>query len=202
MTDIYSRDAERFFNQYQQLRFEDVHRSWLGHLPTEPGSALDVGAGSGRDATALADRGWDVLAVEPADNLRELGEQAAVGQGIQWMDDRLPELTRVRALNWRFNLILVSAVWMHLPPTEHEHAFRILTELLAPGAILVITLRHGSGDGERIFYATGRASLESLARQRTLITLHAGADSDRLERDGVWWETLAFRLPDNTSSCR
>lgn len=197
MTDIYSRDANRFFEQYQQLRFEDVHASWLHHLPEQPGFALDVGAGSGRDAVALAERGWEVLAVEPASNLKALGEQATQGETIQWLDDRLPELSQVRALSYRFDLILVSAVWMHLPPGQRDRAFRILTELLAPGGTLVITLRHGPGDGRRTFYETSREEVEALARQRALVTLFAGADDDRLQRQDVWWETLVFRLPDD-----
>jgi len=63
----------------------------------------------------------------------------------------MPDLSEIRKLSYRFDLVLVSAVWMHLPPTSRERAFRILTELLAPSGMLVITLRHGPGDGERQF---------------------------------------------------
>lgn len=197
MSDVYSRDAQRFFEQYQSLRFEDVHRNWLAYLPQQPGFALDIGAGSGRDAAALASRGWDVLAVEPAEGLRELGEQATQGLSVQWLKDRLPDLQHVRALSYRFQLILVSAVWMHLPPSQRERAFRIVSELLAPGGVLVITLRHGPGDGERKFYEVNAQELEHWARQRALISLCVEQDEDRLQRDGVWWETLVFRLPDD-----
>jgi len=169
--DIYSRDAERFFATYQYLDFADVHRQWIPHLPDEPGFALDIGAGSGRDANALAERGWDVLAVEPARRLRELGEQATASANVQWFDDHLPELSRVRALSERFDLIVVSAVWMHVPPTQRDRAFRILAELLAPGGLLVITLRHGPSPDERTFHKTSREELEALARRRALVTV-------------------------------
>lgn len=197
MSDVYSRDAQRFFEQYQSLRFEDVHHNWLTHLPQQPGFALDIGAGSGRDAAALAARGWDVLAVEPAEGLRELGEQATQGLSVQWLNDRLPDLSQVRALSYRFQLILVSAVWMHLPPRHRERAFRILTELLAPGGVLVVTLRYGPDDGERKFYKVSAQELELLARQRALVSLSVERAEDRLQRDEVWWETLVFRLPDD-----
>lgn len=164
MTDPYSQQADRFFAQYQSVRFADVHRSWLGHLPSQPGFAMDVGAGSGRDAVALAEMGWDVLAVEPAAGLRRLGERASASKNVQWLDDALPELGKVRALGYRFNLILVSAVWMHLKPADRERAFRILTELLAPGGMLVITLRHGPDDLQRNFHAVSQQELEVLAR--------------------------------------
>ena len=196
MQDPYTRHAQRFFEQYQRLRFEDVHSAWLTHLPPA-GFALDVGAGSGRDAAALARRGWEVLAVEPAAGLRALGADATKGLSVQWLDDKLPELAAVRALSYRFNLILVSAVWMHLPPTQRERAFRILAELLAPGGVLVISLRHGAGDAERTFYPVDRQELEQSPRKRALLTVVAAADADQLLREGVRWETLVFRLPDD-----
>ncbi|WP_227506136.1 class I SAM-dependent methyltransferase [Marinobacter psychrophilus] len=160
------------------------------------GLALDVGAGSGRDAAALVNRGWDVVAVEPEASLRELGQNATKDKSIQWIDDQLPDLNQVRKLSYRFNLILVSAVWMHIPPTARERAFRILAELLAPGGMLVVTLRHGPSDGERVFYDVSREELEAFARHRALIpiALPAGRNDDELKRPEVSWETLAFRL--------
>ena len=197
MTDIYSRKAAQFFKQYQAVDFSDVHKGWLSHLPERAGFALDVGAGSGRDALALAARGWEVLAVEPAAELRKLGEEATRGSAVQWLDDKLPELHATRALSYRFDLILVSAVWMHLPEAQRQRAFRVLSNLLAPGGTMVISLRHGPGDGERIFYEVSAAELEHLAQQHALVTLYCGSEQDKLARDAVWWETVVFRLPDD-----
>lgn len=197
MADIYTENARHYHEQYQSLDFEGVHADWLHLLPEQPGFALDVGAGSGRDAAALARRGWDVLAIEPSEGLRRLGEQATRRLSVQWQDDRLPELARARALSYRFNLILVSAVWMHLPPAQRERAFRILTELLAPGGLLVITLRHGPSPDARVFHDIDLGELEALARKRALVTLHARRNADKLDRPDVWWETFAVRLPDD-----
>ncbi len=197
MADIYSEHAERFFARYHGLDFEELHRAWLPQLPERPGFALDVGAGTGRDAIALAERGWEVLATEPADRLRAMGEQATGGYGIQWTADRLPELTTVRAHSYRFDLILVSAVWMHVAPTQRERAFRVLADLLGPGGTLVITLRHGPSHDERSFYEIDRGEVEALARRRALVTLHAESENDQLGRTDVWWETVVFRLPDD-----
>lgn len=57
---------------YERLRAEDVHAAFLDLMP--PGAdrlALDIGAGSGRDAAWLAQLGFDVIAVEPARGMRE-----------------------------------------------------------------------------------------------------------------------------------
>ena len=195
----YNTHAQQFFNQYQSLTVEQVHGDWLPLLADKSGLALDVGAGSGRDALWLARRGWDVVAVEPASELRRLGEAATAGASVQWLDDALPDLAKIRALSYRFDLILVSAVWMHVSPSARERAFRILTELLAPSGMLVITLRHGPGDGERAFFPVSKGELDSLARQRAVISLpvRAGAGEDQLKRPEVTWETVAYRLPDD-----
>ncbi|WP_456267878.1 hypothetical protein M1D97_11580 [Kushneria sp. AK178] len=107
MKNLYSENAERFFAQYQQLAFDEVHGDWLRHLPERAGLALDVGAGSGRDAAALAQRGWEVLAVEPAAGLRALGEESTAGLSVQWLDDALPGLNQVRTPGYRFDLFSV-----------------------------------------------------------------------------------------------
>lgn len=52
---FYSDNATRLAAQYDDLAVTDVHKDWLLHLP-EPGMALDVGAGSGRDARFLASK--------------------------------------------------------------------------------------------------------------------------------------------------
>ena len=62
------------------------------------------------------------------------------------MDDALPNLHKLRALGHRFDLVLLSAVSMHVPPAAGEGAFRIISELLKPSGVLVITLRHVSDE--------------------------------------------------------
>src|SRR5690554_7569425 len=85
---------------------------------------------------------------------------------------------------------------MHLPPTYRERAFRILTELLAPSGMLVITLRHGPGDGERSFHEVSRAELDGLAHDSVVVpvTLQLTSSADQLQRPDIWWETVLYRI--------
>ena len=55
-THFYNEHAQRLFDQYQSLEFERVHGELLHHLPDQLGLALDIVAGSERDAKALAQR--------------------------------------------------------------------------------------------------------------------------------------------------
>ena len=52
--------------RYEEHSFEEAQKHLLPFLPdSAPASAMDIGAGTGRDAAGLARRGWDVIAVEP-----------------------------------------------------------------------------------------------------------------------------------------
>jgi len=197
MPEFYTNNADALAQSYDKLDFETAHASWVEHCPTTPGLALDVGAGSGRDARALNTEGWSVYAVEPSKGLRTLGQANSVGTNIHWLDDSLPALHKVRQLGLRFDLILVSAVWMHLPQSQREKAMRVLSELLTPKGILVITLRHGPSGDSRQFHQVNLAELERQAADRALTTLHTTATPDQMDRDGVHWESAVFQLPDN-----
>lgn len=128
-TDFYTSNAQRLAQQYDSLSPEQVHADWLAHLPSiKPNQtlqALDLGAGSGRDASWLAGKGWDVLAVEPSAGLSRLGELATHGQSVRWLNDALPALASLPAsYDASFDLILASAMWMHL--TLMNRVWRVL----------------------------------------------------------------------------
>lgn len=264
---------------------------------------LDIGAGSGRDALWLAQRGCQVVAVEPAANLRSLGhaktaaayalnlalehnaqpvaahvtptavpstaatvtnpyplhgaaqqpqssaspnypstsssaaswtpthqvaEQgrlptakttaktaakttANAQQGhspfqpcltqVQWLDDSLPELKACYALNLQFHTILVSAVWMHIAPSERERAFRKMANLLAPGGRLVLTLRYGDFTDGRQSYAVSVDEVATLGKKFGLVLCHVSAISaDSGGRTDVQWQSLVLELPDDGSA--
>eukprot|EP00362_Geleiidae_sp_MMETSP1317_P000446 CAMPEP_0201284792 /NCGR_PEP_ID=MMETSP1317-20130820/84925_1 /ASSEMBLY_ACC=CAM_ASM_000770 /TAXON_ID=187299 /ORGANISM="Undescribed Undescribed, Strain Undescribed" /LENGTH=81 /DNA_ID=CAMNT_0047606357 /DNA_START=291 /DNA_END=533 /DNA_ORIENTATION=- len=76
MSNYYNRNAKLLFDKYQSLAPDKLHANWLKHLPPKPGLALDIGGGSGRDASWLAQKGWEVIAVEPAAALMELGKKS------------------------------------------------------------------------------------------------------------------------------
>ena len=70
-TDWYDNHVREAAERYEALAFPDVHNSLLALLPAAEGAlALDVGAGSGRDAAWLAEQGFEVVAVEPSRAMR------------------------------------------------------------------------------------------------------------------------------------
>ena len=59
----YFENAPILASKYNSLNSELLHASWSRLIHEDPGIALDIGAGSGRDANWLANKGWDVVAI-------------------------------------------------------------------------------------------------------------------------------------------
>ncbi|MCU7833587.1 MAG: class I SAM-dependent methyltransferase, partial [gamma proteobacterium symbiont of Lucinoma myriamae] len=189
--------ASDFFSQYESSNAETIHSSWIHHLNEKGGLALDVGSGSGRDALWLAKNGYEVFAVEPAESLRNLAKINNNHSKINWFDDTLPELKIIYRLNIKFNLILLSAVWMHIAESNRERVFRKIANLLKPGGKLVITLRHGISPDEREMYDVSFSEISNFAKSHALTIVTHQKDKDKLQRDEVKWEAVVLQLPDD-----
>ena len=84
----YDANAETVVPQYEGLASDTVH-DWLRDLlPKGLATILDIGAGSGRDATWLSAKGYDVVAVEPSASMRTAGAAMhAHAPSDGWMTD-------------------------------------------------------------------------------------------------------------------
>jgi SAM-dependent methyltransferase len=191
----YGENATALAEQYESIAFEQVHRDILPLLPAPPACALDIGAGTGRDAAALVRRGYRVVAVEPTSELRTLGQSLHAEVAIDWVDDALPELASIHARHERFDVVLLTAVWMHLDAAERERAMPSVRALVAPGGLVALSLRHGPVPPGRRMFAVTAAETIGLAATVGLILLARSERSDRLDRSGVSWSYLAFRRP-------
>ena len=200
MTDAiswYDAHAEQLTERYETVPAERIHHWLRDLLPSKTGTVLDVGAGSGRDAAWLASQGYDVVAVEPSGNMRTAARQKYADRPIQWLADSLPGLERTFKSGLSFDVILLSAVWMHVAPSDRARAFRKLVTLLKPGGLLAITLRHGPAEPERGFHPVSEDEIRKLARDHGAFIERQRSADDHLGRTDVQWTHLAVRLPDD-----
>lgn len=193
-TSFYEQNATQLAQQYDSLTFETVHKSWQSHWPQKGASVLDIGAGSGRDAKWLRAQGCKIVAVEPCDALRDVGKRQT-GRNVIWLSDSLPNLKRTRDLGLCFDVILLSAVWMHLSPDERPTALDNLAQLLTENGKLVISLRHGEFNDGRKAYPVSVNELEALSREIPLRVNQVVDCSDSLQRSQVNWQTVVLASP-------
>tara|TARA_R110002012_G_C11673158_1_gene613278 strand:- start:9586 stop:11496 length:1911 start_codon:yes stop_codon:yes gene_type:complete len=211
---FYNENAKDLAKQYLSKSFEEVHQSWLHFLPAIFKNAnariLDLGAGSGRDAkyfaelaekTHQSENNIQVYAVEPATEFAELGAQVTQGLKVKWLNDALPTLSVITKQEVSFDLILLSAVWMHIPQSARARAIRKLANLLKPGGKLVISLRHGQTEDDfkqRKMHNVCADELKRLAADVGLFAkLETPKEQDKLGRNHVSWQTVVLQMPDD-----
>jgi protein-L-isoaspartate O-methyltransferase len=194
----YDEGAAGLVERYEALRAEDVHRAFADVLPVGAQRiALDIGAGSGRDAAWLGELGFEVVAVEPARRMREAGQARHASDGIRWLDDRLPALTATHRLGLSFDVILLSGVLMHVSETERPRALRKVATLLKPGGLLLVSIRDGAGTPDRPMWPITTGEMERFARDFGLSILKVEGSRDLQDRPEVHWTSYVFKLPDD-----
>lgn len=194
----YDSQASALAARYESVSAEAVHAALLEFIPRgDDLIALDVGAGSGRDAAWLASLGYEVVAAEPAAGMRLEAQKRHSDPRIRWLDDRLPDMANVHQLGLAFDLILLSAVWMHVPPPARMRAFRKLATLLKPGGIILMSLREGAPEPDRPMWPAPSGEVEAFARTHGLAVLRSVTTEDQLSRTDVRWTGMCLRLPDD-----
>ena len=195
-TEGYAEEAERLIAPYEALAFADVHARVLHLIPQTPSRVLDIGAGTGRDAAAFAAMGHSVVAVEPTEALRGRAATLHPSERIGWLDDSLPELCQVRARGHTFDLVMLTAVWMHLDANQRVLGMPIVASMVREGGTLILALRHGPvPPGRRMFDVSAEETIALAGVQglRTVLSLHLPSIQRANQLAGVTWTRLAFR---------
>ncbi|MFC0406988.1 class I SAM-dependent methyltransferase [Roseomonas elaeocarpi] len=174
-----------------------VSRDWLTDLlPRPPALVIDVGAGTGRDAGAFAEAGYEVIAIEPSSGMRTEAVQRHPSPRIRWLADSLPSLATASRAGVAADVVSLSAVWQHVAPADRPRAFCKLVALLRSGGLLVMTLRHGPDDG-RGGHPVSLVEVETLARAHGMEVVRAVASPDLQGRPDISWTAVVLRLPDD-----
>jgi SAM-dependent methyltransferase len=101
----------------------------------EPGRALDLGTGEGRNAVWMAERGWRVTAVDfsPVGLAKAARLAEARGVAVDWVTF---DLRDYRPPTATFDLVLVA--YLHLRPLARAGVLQSAAEALAPGGTLLV----------------------------------------------------------------
>ena len=194
-TEGYAEEAEELFRVYESFPAADAHRAVLHLIPTSPGCILDIGSGTGRDAAWFASMGHRVVAVEPTDAMRIPAMALHPSPQIEWLNDCLPDVALLRARGERFDVVMLSAVWMHLDAEQRGQAMPNVAALVRPGGVVIMKIRHGPvPEGRRMFEVSAEETIQ-LARRHGLhpvlnLWTESRQESNRLA--GITWTNLAF----------
>ena len=197
----YDAQADTLIERYEAIPFEVGHAAILDLIPKEPSDILDIGAGTGRDAAYFAGIGHRVTAVEPTDAFRTYAEANHPSPNIVWVDDALPHLTALDDQSACFDFVSLTAVWMHLDEAERTQGMAVLSRLLRPSGIVVLSLRHGPVPAGRVMYDVSAEETILLAGHHSLTAIqqvHTESIQEPNKSAGVTWSRLAFRKKPET----
>jgi len=191
-TNYYNKNAIDLAAKYESISFEEVHQAAIPFLPLPPANVLDIGSGSGRDSAWFSKRGYKVTAVEPAKKLLDIAIKTH-GTEITWVCDSLPELNQLKKVNENFSIIILSGVWMHIPPELRNKSLSRISKLSKDSGLLIISLRYGKPEHERPMYKVSYNELKELASKNNYKVIYKRKAPDKLSRTDVSWETVILQ---------
>jgi SAM-dependent methyltransferase len=194
-TEGYADEAEELFKCYESIPAGDLHRAVLHLIPTAPSSILDIGSGTGRDAAWFASMGHRVVAVEPIDAMRIPAMALHPSPQIEWLDDSLPDLALLLARGEKFDVVMLTAVWMHLDAEQRRRAMPNLASLVRLGGAVIMQIRHGPVPvGRRMFEVSPEETIELAQTQdlHPVLNLRTESRQEQNRIAGITWTNLAF----------
>jgi len=179
----YQTHAQTFFDGTVNVDMSSLYEAFTRHLA--PGArVLDAGCGSGRDAKAFQEMGYQVEAFDASPAMVELAREHT-GLPVQLMT--------FADVDWKeeFDGIWCCASLLHVPAPELPGVMQRLAEALKPGGVWYVSFKYGVGERKvdgRWFTDIDEAGLRGLvgALPRVKVEELWMTRDKRPERDEVW----------------
>ena len=193
--EFYEENAHDMTRRYEQVDFDEpIDR--LDRYLTPVARVLEIGTGSGRDASGLLRRGYEVTGID--------GNAAMIGEAVSLHPELQGRLTQHRLpkplpfVDLRFDAVVSWAVLMHLPPADLESVFLDIGRVTAPGGMFAYSVNtERSGLDSRHLDARSRrftclpaCEWEKLHRAGGFETIELIESDDITGRAGIRWVTV------------
>ncbi len=197
---FYNLNSYPLSESYESAEVESMQRT-LESCFEKRSRLLELGFGSGRDASYMQARGFDVTGIDGSSRMVDeavklhLELEGRLFQGI------LPDALESRdLLPGSFDGIYAVAVLMHLKPGELASVFSSVHRLLVPTGRFLFSVplerddvdEKGLDGKGRFFLSWSREEWSALARNSGFRELKGSVTEDGLGRSGVRWLTLVL----------
>lgn len=139
--DYYNHFAEDFIKGTIDAELSELRGRFLKYL-RDGAHILDLGCGSGRDAKAFLDEGYQVTAIDGSFACCNLANDY-IGQEV--LCSTFDQLSFVQ----EFDGVWAAASLLHVPLEEITEIFRLIAQALKPAGILYASFKYGDFEGER-----------------------------------------------------
>lgn len=179
----YQNHAQDFFDGTVNVNMTPLYEAFTRHL--DPGARiLDAGCGSGRDAKAFHEMGYQVDAFDASSAMVELARQHS-GLPVQLMS--FSEIDGKA----QYDGIWCCASLLHVPSSELPAVMQKLADALKPGGVWYVSFKYGEGErvqGERRFTDMDEEGLRGLLGAVSGVEIGSlwVTEDNRPGRDEVW----------------
>jgi SAM-dependent methyltransferase len=156
----YNEHAEEFCANTFSLDMSELYRPFLERVP-EGGRILDAGCGSGRDALAFSQLGYEVEAFDASAEIVQIAREQT------GLDIKVDTFESFR-FDEPFDGIWACASLLHLSETELVPCLIRMRDALAPGGVMYASFKLGDGmknRGDRAFLDLTRDGIIDMVAQ-------------------------------------
>ena len=150
----YDENAVEFACQTAHIDMQDLYELFISQLPQRDTQCiLDVGCGSGRDASYFAEQGYEVTAIDASAELIQWAQKHHMSSRISWVH---LDFSSIKNQAWenKFTGIWACASLLHVPFLELPFVIKSLLKTLTDKGVMYLSFKYGEGervDEERFF---------------------------------------------------
>ena len=201
----YDDNAVEFANQTVSIDMHDLYELFLNQLPKRSTqSILDVGCGSGRDASYFAKQGYDVTAIDASAELIHWAQKHHMSNKISWYN---LDFSSIKKHSWKnkFTGIWACASLLHVPFFELPFIINSLLETLVDEGVMYLSFKYGKGervDEKRFFCDLNESCWKNIvAKIPELIEYDIWLSADkRADCKNTWFNVMIKRKSDHIRS--
>lgn len=194
----YESNAKELSRRYESAKMDNIHTLLKSTFPVKS-SLLEIGCGSGRDASFMYQNGYDVFAI---DGSREMIAEAKVchpelAKRLQVV--KIPDKLYFKPSS--FDGIYSIATLMHLEEDAIDRVIGKVATILEPGGKFFFSVsiqrddvdHQGKDEKGRHFTTMSADEWIACCEKYGLRLEHTEITSDGLNRDGIAWLTCVMK---------
>lgn len=194
----YEDNAKQLSQRYESAQVDNIHTLLLNTFSSNV-HLLEVGCGSGRDASFMYQNGYDVLAIDGSMEML-----AEVKRYHPELADRLEVIRVPDEFHFgpsSFDGIYSIATLMHFEKRAIDKTIEEVAMILKPGAKFLFSVSiqrddvdtQGKDENGRHFTCMSEIEWISYCERHGLQREHSEITSDGIDRDGIVWLTCIFK---------
>ena len=190
----YESNAKELSRRYESAKIDNIHALLKSTFPAKS-SLLEIGCGSGRDASFMYQCGYEILAIDGSSEMIAEAKLCHPELSDRLQAVKIPDNFHFESSS--FDGIYSIATLMHLEKDMIDHTIRKISTILKPGGkfFFSISIQRDDVDNQgkdkkgRHFTTMSEHEWVKCCEKYGLKFEHSEIAGDGLDRDGIVWLT-------------